>query len=381
MSLAVPNFPQPSSSVGFSLKNVLIPTLLAAALVGGGYYAYQSYTIAEADKNKPNATKLISDISSRLATSVKLADKFKDADGDLVADPPAETVKPAKLIFSAVASDKAEDEKKRWEKFADYLSKATGIPVEYNLEAKTLDEQVKALADGKLHVTAFNTGQVMSAVNTAGFVPCCVPATEEGKYGYKVEFYTLATSPLTDLKSAKGHILILTAMGSNSGFKVPVALFQEKLNLLPGRDYDFALAGTYPKAIIDSSKVDKEGKAKLFALPSDFADTAFELAKKDVENLKEKDKKADPNSVEKSKFRKIDETTEVFPPLCFGYAHNLDKDLAEKIQKAFVECKFADTGLDAVYKRAGSKKFVAIKYKDVWEPVRKVDQKLMSLGK
>ncbi len=103
----------------------------------------------------------------------KLSPAFKDEDRDLVADAPTDPVHwidPPTLVFCFVATDDAEDNKAQWQPFSDYLSKATGKPVEYLLVTSTQDE-LEAMHDGKLQVAGFNTGAVPPAVNLTGFVP------------------------------------------------------------------------------------------------------------------------------------------------------------------------------------------------------------------
>jgi len=49
-----------------------------------------------------------------------------------------------------------------------------------------------------------------------------------------------------------------------------------------------------------------------------------------------------------------------FPPACFGYAHQLKPELAEKIKKAFFDFKWKGTSLEKAYAAAGQSKFVPI---------------------
>jgi len=106
--------------------------------------------------------------------------KYHDSNGDLVADPPTDPkqlVDPDPLVFSFVA-DHPQDYKAVWKDFTDHLAKVTGKRVEYAMDENTSD-QIRDFADGKIHVTGFNTGSVPMAVNMAGFVPAFGMGTRE----------------------------------------------------------------------------------------------------------------------------------------------------------------------------------------------------------
>src|SRR4051794_11959632 len=114
---------------------------------------------------------------------MRLAERFADADGDLVADPPRDAkdlVDPPKLVFSYIAQEEAEKYEQLWKPFCDHLSKVTGKPVEY-LVLHSTEDQLKALADGSLQVTGLSTGAVPVAVNNCGFVPVCRVPTNDPK--------------------------------------------------------------------------------------------------------------------------------------------------------------------------------------------------------
>ena len=96
------------------------------------------------------------------SAAATLDKNYNDADGDLVADPPTDAAKlldPEEINFSYVASSDTEDEEETWKEFLAALERTLGRKV--NLVTYTdAGEQMRALKDGELHVTAFGTGEV-----------------------------------------------------------------------------------------------------------------------------------------------------------------------------------------------------------------------------
>src|SRR2546423_8468760 len=196
----------------------------------------------------------------------KLADKFTDADGDLIADPPTDAkqlIDPPTLYFSYVAQEEPEKYKEEWKPFCDHLAKVTGKPVEY-LEVKSSQEQLQALADGKLHITGLNTGAVPIAVNSCGFIPVCrVPTNEPaGTHG---EIIGPAASPINKLEDLKGqstpHELTLTEPNSNSGYKAPIVLLKSEHSLEPERDYLVRMSSGHERSIEGIAKGEYQAAA------------------------------------------------------------------------------------------------------------------------
>ena len=60
----------------------------------------------------------------------------------------------------------------------------------------TPDEQLRALKNGELHVTAFATGEAQGAVNEAGFVPAACFADKDGDYHYTMKIIVPADSEI-----------------------------------------------------------------------------------------------------------------------------------------------------------------------------------------
>ena len=83
---------------------------------------------AQAKLERTMASRLLADVTS----SDNLSQKFTDADGDLLADPPKDEkdlLDPETINFSYVASSDSEDEEATWKEFIAALSEKLGKPV------------------------------------------------------------------------------------------------------------------------------------------------------------------------------------------------------------------------------------------------------------
>jgi len=69
-----------------------------------------------------------------------------------------------------------------WQAVMNALKTRTGLPVKY-LRLDETKDQLEALRNGALHVTAFGSGAVPAAVNTCGFTPVCTFGRADGGYG------------------------------------------------------------------------------------------------------------------------------------------------------------------------------------------------------
>ena len=177
---------------------------------------------------------------------------FPDADGDMVADPPADAAKmiaPDTLVFSYVATTEEEGPSEdTWKELFAAIKEKTGKEVKL-AHYTTADEQTAALKKGELHIVGLNTGLVQSAVERDGFVPLCTLGREDGSWGYTMEFIVPAGSPIKKLEDIKGHKVIFTTVDSNSGCKAPLVLLKDKCNLLPERDYKFGFSLGHEESI------------------------------------------------------------------------------------------------------------------------------------
>src|SRR5688500_18762586 len=113
--------------------------LLLLAVIGAGvvgFVLYQVQVRRPVAQNRAENDQLVYNMLGRPGETVglKLADRFTDADGDLVADPPRDPkqfIDPPTLNFSYVATTEPDIFRERFKEFVAYLSKQIGRPVEY----------------------------------------------------------------------------------------------------------------------------------------------------------------------------------------------------------------------------------------------------------
>jgi phosphonate transport system substrate-binding protein len=278
--------------------------------------------------------------------------KFTDANGDLVADPPASAASrrsPDKLVLSFVAGPDAEKQIADFKDFIARLSEATGKQVETSVYANT-DDQLAALAKGDLHVAAFNTGAVPAAVASAGFVPVCTFGAVDGTFGITMKIIVPAKSSIQKVEDLKGHTITFTTLNSNSGFKAAVVLLQDK-NMLPVRDYKWKLSSDHELSIKGIASGDDEA-----------APVASDLLQRAISN----------GTIKPEQFRVIYES-ERFPPATFGYAYDLSDDLTGKIRQTFLEFKPKETSLAKRFEDSQAAKFVPVSYKQDFALIRRID--------
>lgn len=282
----------------------------------------------------------------------KLGDRFTDADGDLVADPPTDPSKlidPATLAFSYVAQEDTETASAVWQPFMEALSKATGKTVEY-LPVKTSDDQLRALRDGKLHVAGLNSGSVPIAVNAAGFIPVARVPTNDPE-GTNVEIIVPADSELKTAGDLRDHELTLTEFNSNSGFKAPLVLLRSDFGIEPERDYFIRTSGSHEESIRGVARKDYHAAA----VASDMIDRL-----------------AARGEVDRKKIRTIYES-ESFPSAAIGYVYHLEPQLAETIRKVILSFEIQGTPLVQEFGGVKNPHFLPVTYKNDWALIRRID--------
>ncbi len=336
--------------------------LVAVLVVGAtGYFLY----VKSQNPDPPPVDELagLKEYLSHLSDNQKLADGYTDTDPkDLVADTPKDPAKWAKvdgaLMFTVVGTDDPVSAAEQWLPLMAALGARTGKNVKYAADVRSVEDQLAAVRDGRLHVTAFNTGAVPTAVGTAGFVPLFAPADAQGKFAYEMEILVRADSPIKASADLKGKTLGFVALSSNSGAKAPMVALKDEFHLMPGRDYRYVLTGDHIRSV-----------KELIAGKHDAVCVANDLLRR-AEGTGE---------VDRTRYRSI-YTSPPFPPLCFGVPHQLPPDLQTKVKAAFAAFKFDPaTPVGKRHAVQGKTGFAPVNYEKDWEFVRKIDEMLAHL--
>ncbi len=333
----------------FSIGRVLllvVPVVLAfwAAVL----YSGSLETDAQANLERTMAARLLGDAGA----AARLNKDYADGDGDLVADSPADaaqSIDPQKINFSYFASSDTEGEAAAWKEFIAALEERLGRDVNL-VEYNDANEQLRALKNGKLHVTAFGTGEVPSAVNEAGFVPIACSAGEDGKFQYSMKIIVPADSAIKEVKDLKGARMTFVRPRSNSGCTAALVTLMKEHQLQPERDYSWGFSYGHENSI--KGIADKKFSAA--AVASDILDRMIASG-----------------AVEEDAVRTIYES-DPYPPGVIGYAYNLTPELREGIRETLLGFKWEGTGLEKAY-GASAVKFAPVDYKNDWAPVREIN--------
>ncbi len=282
--------------------------------------------------------------------------RFKDADGDLVADAPTDPkdwVDPDTLIFAYTPVEDPSVYVKIWEGFLKHMEKVTGKKVQF-FPVQSNAAQIEAMRAGRLHVAGFNTGSNPLAVNCAGFVPFAMMAAKDGRFGYEMEIITYPGSGIEKVEDIKGKTLAFTTETSNSGYKAPSALLRDKFGMVAGKDYTPVFSGKHDNSII--------GVAKKDYLAASIANSvkARMIARGVVQ----------PEQLV------VIYKSQTFPTTGYGYVYNLKPELAEKVKEAFFTFNWEGTELEKEFSKAEppQEKFIPITYKEYWSVVRDIDK-------
>ena len=276
---------------------------------------------------------------------------YCDRDGDLVADAPTDPkqlVNPSTIIFAYTPVEDPAVYAKTWDGFLRHMEKLTGKKVVF-FPVQSNAAQIEAMRSGRLHVAGFNTGSNPIAVNCAGFVPVAIMGSQNGEFGYEMEIIVPADSAIRTPADLKGKKLAFTSPTSNSGFKAPSAILKADFNLEAERDFTPVFSGKHDNSVLGVANKDYDAAA-----------IANEVMKRMVER-----KVVDP-----AKIRSIYKS-ETFPTTGYGYAHNLDPKLVEKVKEAFFTFPWEGSALKAEFKEQD--RFVPITYKKDWSVIRKID--------
>jgi phosphonate transport system substrate-binding protein len=277
----------------------------------------------------------------------ELDDTYCDANRDLVADTPSQTVNPSKIIIGISSSEDARTAEKTFLPLATYMS--TCMKREVQLFPPVGESKVlEGMRKGEVHIAQFATGGTMFAVNFAGAVPFAGKGLDSTR---KRDDYTLMLivrndSPYRKPKDLVGKKIAHSSLTSNSGNLAPRALFPS-LGLIPEKDYQVEFSGKHDKSIMGVSL----GLYDAGAVASDVFDRL--IAKGDIK---------------RNQFRVLYES-DAFPPDAFAYAHNLEPKLADSIKKCFAEFKFPD-GMAKLLE--GNNRFYPVDYNRDWALIRQI---------
>ncbi len=331
--------------------------MIAGLVVVAGVFAALFFK-AKNENNETTAesTKLVVAVTGMEQPLPKMLDgKFKDTNGDLVADVPTDKSKlidPDTLVFSFVADNPA-DFKVVWKDFTDYLSSVTGKKVEYSM-AGNIGEQIRDFSDGKIQVTGINTGSVPLAVNMCGFVPVVTMGKTRAGAQMHMEIIVPADSGIQSVDDVRGHTITFVDPNSNSGCKAAMVILKTKFDLLPGRDYFIRYSQGQEKSILGVAYKTYEAAA-----------VASDVLERDVTSGK----------ISKTAYRTIFSSDD-FPAVALGYAYNLTPELAAKVREAFATFKFEGSSLEKRFSASGQDGFLSVNYKEDFTMVRFIDDQI-----
>jgi phosphonate transport system substrate-binding protein len=291
-------------------------------------------------------------------TSLQALDsRYKDADGDLVADAPdaKDQIDPPILIFAYTPVEDPAVYAKVWDSFLKHMEKVTGKRVQF-FPVQSNAAQIEAMRAGRLHVAGFNTGATPLAVNCAGFVPFTIMSTKDGSYGYQMEIVTYPGSGIEKVADLKGKKVAFTAETSNAGFKAPSAILRDKFGLEVRKDIEPVFSGKYDNSILGVANKDYPAAA-----------VANSVLKRMIAR----------NVVKKEQIKSIF-TSESFPTTAYGSVYNLKPELAKKIQEAFFTFQWEGSALLNEFKNNDPPvdHFLKINYKQHWQIIRDIDTAL-----
>ena len=282
--------------------------------------------------------------------------RFKDADGDLVADAPTDPkdwVDPSTLVFAYTPVEDPAVYAKVWQSFVDHLAKVTGKRVQF-FPVQSNAAQLEAMRAGRLHVAGFNTGSNPLAVNCAGFVPFAMMASKDDRFGYEMEIITFPGSGIDKVEDIRGKRLAFTSETSNSGYKAPSALLRDQFKMEPGKDYTPVFSGKHDNSILGVANRDYPAAAIANSVKV----------------------RMEARGVVKPGQTRVIYKSQTFPTTGYGYVHNLRPELAAKVREAFFSFNWEGTALAAEFNKAEppQEKFMPITYKQHWQVVRDIDR-------
>ncbi len=297
-------------------------------------------------------------LSLSVSAAFALDTRFKDADGDMVADAPtnpAELIDPPTLIFAYTPVEDPAVYAKVWDGFLKHMEKVTGKRVQF-FPVQSNAAQIEAMRAGRLHVAGFNTGSNPIAVACAGFVPFTMMASKKNEFGYEMEIITYPGSGIEKIEDIKGKKLAFTSETSNSGFKAPSALLAQEFKMEAKKDYEPVFSGKHDNSIIGVAN--KDYPAAAIANSVKLRMIARDVVKADA--------------------TKVIYKSQTFPTTGYGYVYNLKPELAAKVKEAFFSYSWDGSDLLKEFGKSEppQESFMPITFKTHWEVVRNIDKAL-----
>ena len=282
-----------------------------------------------------------------------LGERYTDADGDLIADIPADEsqwLDPDTLIFAYTPVEDPAVYAEVWEGFLDHMAEVTGKEVQF-FPVQSNAAQIEAMRAGRLHVAGFNTGSNPLAVACAGFRPFTMMAGEDGSFGYEMEIITYPGSGLTEVADLEGETLAFTSETSNSGFKAPSAILKAEFGMEAGRDFESTFSGKHDNSILGVANKD-------YIAASIANSVKARMIQRDV--------------VSEDQLEVLYQS-QTFPTTGYGVVYNLHPDLQEKVQEAFFGFDWEGTALAEEFGKNGESQFIPISFEEEWAVIRTID--------
>jgi phosphonate transport system substrate-binding protein len=279
-------------------------------------------TIQERNSLQAVQAQAVANSGLSAAAHKMLAAKFTDAQGRLLADPPAspdQLLNPDTIVVAHI-DGVDETPGTSWADWENRLAQLTGKKVEdqlYNNKAT----QIAAAASGKVTLLALHAADTPFLVNNYGFEPFAVLGDQAGVHGNRLDLIVPAGSSITTAADIKGHKLVCTVPSSITGYRAAVAYLFRDLGLRPNVDYE-VIWSLKPKASITGITGTADKKPE----------KGYDVAAVSDEKLQSL---LDKGTIEASQFKMIYQSP-VIPRTTIGYFYNLNPTLAAQIRKAIL---------------------------------------------
>jgi phosphonate transport system substrate-binding protein len=304
-------------------------------------------------KQAASAVALFATMTAPAFAEFTLSDRYTDADGDLIADIPADAadqIDPSTLIFAYTPVEDPAVYAEVWAGFLDHMSEITGKKVQF-FPVQSNAAQIEAMRAGRLHVAGFNTGSNPLAVACGGLRPFAMMAAADGSFGYEMEIISYPGSGIEKIEDIKGKKLAFTSETSNSGFKAPSAILKADFDMEAGRDFEPVFSGKHDNSILGVANKDYPAAA---------------IANSVRARMVEREVVTDDQLTTLY-------TSQTFPTTGYGVAHNLTPDLQAKVKEAFFSFDWEGSALEEEFGKSGEAQFIEIAFKKDWEVIRKID--------